>query len=137
MSTDLLARGGDLVERADVCVIGSGGGGAVAAAVLARGGRSVVVLEQGHHWTRNDFTQREEDMLQLAVENGVKLVGLANFEGRVSKHATQVLAANFANMIEHFWNEEEKTMPIDLEDEIQKGCIITHGGNIVHERFTG
>jgi choline dehydrogenase-like flavoprotein len=68
MSTDLLARGGDLVERADVCVIGSGGGGAVAAAVLARGGRSVVVLEQGHHWTRNDFTQREEDMLPRLFE---------------------------------------------------------------------
>ena len=38
---------GDLVEYADVCVIGSGGGGAVAAAELAAAGRSVVVLEQG------------------------------------------------------------------------------------------
>lgn len=74
---------------------------------------------------------------ETVTEKGVKLVGLANFEGRVSKHATQVLASNFANMIEHFWDEEEKTLPIDLEDEIQKGCIITHGGKIVHERFTG
>ncbi|MEM9016633.1 MAG: NAD(P) transhydrogenase subunit alpha [Verrucomicrobiota bacterium] len=67
--------------------------------------------------------------------NGVKLVGLANFEGHVSKHASQVLASNFANMIEHFWDEEEKTFRIDLEDEIQQGCVITHDGAIVHERF--
>jgi choline dehydrogenase-like flavoprotein len=73
VSTDLLARRADLVEHADVCVIGSGGGGAVAAAELARGGRSVVVLEQGHHWTRSDFTQREDEMLpRLFEEAGMR-----------------------------------------------------------------
>jgi choline dehydrogenase-like flavoprotein len=69
----LLERGGDLVESADVCVIGSGAGGAVAAAELATGGRSVVVLEQGHHWTREDFTQREDEMLpKLFEEAGLR-----------------------------------------------------------------
>lgn len=72
---------------------------------------------------------------ETETENGVKLVGLANFEGQVSKHASQVLAANFANMIEHFWDEEAKSFRIDLEDEIQKGCVITHGKAVVHERF--
>lgn len=72
---------------------------------------------------------------ETETENGVKLVGLANFEGQVSKHASQVLGANFANMIEHFWDEEAKSFQIDLEDEIQKGCVITHDGSIVHERF--
>jgi NAD(P) transhydrogenase subunit alpha len=72
---------------------------------------------------------------ETVSENGVKLVGLANFEGQVSKHASQVLAANFANMIEHFWDEEKKALKIDLEDEIQQGCVITHNGAVVHERF--
>ncbi|MEN8184899.1 MAG: FAD-dependent oxidoreductase, partial [Myxococcota bacterium] len=73
MITDLLERGGDLVTHAEVCVIGSGGGGAVAAAELARGGRSVVVLEQGHHWTARDFTQREDEMLpRLFEEAGMR-----------------------------------------------------------------
>jgi len=72
---------------------------------------------------------------ETVTENGVKLVGLANFEGHVSKHASQVLAANFANMIEHFWDEEAKVFKIDLEDEIQQGCVITHDGAVVHERF--
>jgi choline dehydrogenase-like flavoprotein len=65
----LLERGGDLVERADVCVIGSGAGGAVVAAELAAAGRSVVVLEQGPYWTRQDFDQREDDMLPRLFED--------------------------------------------------------------------
>lgn len=72
---------------------------------------------------------------ETVTANGVRLIGLANFEGHVSKHASQVLAANFANMIEHFWNKETRAVAIRLDDEIQKGCVITHGGAIVHERF--
>lgn len=70
MIVDLLERGGDLVEQADVCVIGSGGGGAVAAAELASAGLDVVVLEQGHHWTARDFTQREDEMFPRLFEEG-------------------------------------------------------------------
>jgi len=72
---------------------------------------------------------------ETVTANGVKLIGLANFEGYVSKHASQVLAANFANLIEHFWDQEAKTFKINPADEIQQGCLITHGGAIVHERF--
>jgi choline dehydrogenase-like flavoprotein len=69
----LAERGGDLVTRAEVCVIGSGAGGAVAAAELAAGGRDVVVLEQGEHWTSRDFTQREDEMLpRLFEEAGMR-----------------------------------------------------------------
>jgi choline dehydrogenase-like flavoprotein len=63
----LLGRG-ELDAHADVCVIGSGAGGAVAAAELAAGGLDVVVLEQGHHWTSADFTQREDEMLPRLFE---------------------------------------------------------------------
>lgn len=73
MIEELLERPRDLVEEADICVIGSGGGGAVAAAELASAGRSVVVLEQGHHWTSKDFTQREDEMLpRLFEEAGMR-----------------------------------------------------------------
>ena len=72
---------------------------------------------------------------EKVTDNGVTIIGTGNFEGAVSKHASQVLGSNFANMIDHFWDEESKGITIDLEDEIQSGCIITHGGEIVHERF--
>lgn len=65
--------GADLALRAEVCVIGSGAGGAVAAAELAAGGRDVVVLEAGPHWTKQDFTQREDEMLpRLFEEAGMR-----------------------------------------------------------------
>ncbi|CAG0999694.1 cholesterol oxidase [Myxococcaceae bacterium] len=74
MIQKLLERGGDLVERADVCVIGSGGGGAVVAALLAEAGLDVVVLEQGHFWTSRDFDQRENEMMpRLFEEAGMRL----------------------------------------------------------------
>lgn len=86
MSTSLLERKKDLTLQADVCVIGSGGGGAVVAAELAEAGRSVVVLEQGHHWTAKDFTQREEEMLpRLFEEGGMRMTvdgGINILQGR-------------------------------------------------------
>jgi len=44
---------------ADVCIIGSGAGGAVMASVLAKAGRKVVVLEEGGHFTKKDFQDRD------------------------------------------------------------------------------
>lgn len=86
MSTSLLEQKKDLTLQADVCVIGSGGGGAVVAAELAEAGRSVVVLEQGHHWTAKDFTQREEEMLpRLFEEGGMRMTvdgGINILQGR-------------------------------------------------------
>lgn len=73
MSTSLLERGAPLEIEAEVCVVGSGAGGAVAAAELAAAGRDVVMLEQGHHWTRRDFSQREDEMLpRLFEEAGMR-----------------------------------------------------------------
>ncbi len=73
MIRSLSQEPGDLAVSAEVCVIGSGAGGAVVAAILAEAGRDVVVLEQGHHWTAADFTQREDEMLpRLFEEAGMR-----------------------------------------------------------------
>lgn len=45
----------DHYEECDVVVIGSGAGGAVVAKELAEVGLSVIVLEEGGHFTRKDF----------------------------------------------------------------------------------
>ncbi|MBI3783812.1 MAG: GMC family oxidoreductase N-terminal domain-containing protein [Deltaproteobacteria bacterium] len=46
---------GNLSERVDVCVIGSGAGGAVIAKELAEAGRSVLIIEEGDYFTADDF----------------------------------------------------------------------------------
>lgn len=46
---------GDVRERADAVVIGSGAGGAVVAKELAEAGLAVVVIEEGAYFTREDY----------------------------------------------------------------------------------
>ena len=72
---------------------------------------------------------------KVTDRNGVKIVGIANLPGRVPLHASQVYAANLVNLIEEFWDKKEKTFVLKLDDEIIKGCLVTHGGKVVNEKL--
>ena len=72
---------------------------------------------------------------EVVTDNGVRIVGISSLERRSATHATQMFSANIGNFLEHYWDKEEKTFKFDLEDEILKGCVLTHGGEVVHERF--
>ena len=68
-----------------------------------------------------------------ALVNGVLVLGLENMPGRVSLHASQMFANNVANFVEHSWDKEGKTFKLNLEEDILKGCVVTHGGNLVND----
>ncbi|HZI32911.1 MAG TPA: Re/Si-specific NAD(P)(+) transhydrogenase subunit alpha [Candidatus Binatia bacterium] len=72
---------------------------------------------------------------QVTDRNGVKIVGIANLPGRVPLHASQVYSANLVALIEEFWDKQEKRFVLKLDDEIIKGCLVTHGGKIVNEKL--
>lgn len=72
----------------------------------------------------------------MTDRKGVKIVGIANLPGRVPLHASQVYAANLVSLVEEFWNKENKTFTLKLDDEIIKGCLVTHGGKVVNEKLT-
>lgn len=72
---------------------------------------------------------------EITTENGVLILGNACLEGTVAYHATQVLAANFAAWITHFWDAEAKVLRLNPEDEILKGCLLTRHGAVVHPQF--
>ncbi|WP_269522138.1 NAD(P) transhydrogenase subunit alpha [Coraliomargarita parva] len=72
---------------------------------------------------------------EVVTENGVRVIGPENLEGYYPKDATLMLASNFYNLIEHFWNEESKDFEYRMDDEILQGCLITKDGQIVHEKF--
>ncbi|MGZ0656979.1 NAD(P) transhydrogenase subunit alpha [Coraliomargarita sp. W4R72] len=72
---------------------------------------------------------------EVVTANGVRLIGPENLEGYFPKDASLMLASNFYNLIEHFWDAEAKDFQFREDDEILTGCLITRGGQIVHERF--
>ena len=65
--------------------------------------------------------------------DGVRIIGLGNLPGRVAVNASQMFSSNLYNLVEEFWNEEEKRFDLNFEDEIINGCVITHNGQIVNE----
>ena len=72
---------------------------------------------------------------EVSDRKGVRIIGIANLPGRVPLHASQVYAANLVNLIEEFWDKKEKTFVLKLDDEIIKGCLVTHGGKVVNEKL--
>jgi choline dehydrogenase-like flavoprotein len=59
----------DIVDSADVCIIGSGAAGAVLAKELVESGRSVILIEKGGYYEGKDMNQREVDMMPLLWKN--------------------------------------------------------------------
>lgn len=72
---------------------------------------------------------------EIITQNGVQIIGWNALERKVPRHASQMFAANMANFIEHFWDKENQTFPLKVEDEIIQGCMLTHDGRVVHDRF--
>ena len=72
---------------------------------------------------------------EIITDNGVRIVGIAKLESCLPGHATQVYAANLANFLEHFYDRESASFGYKLADEILKGCLLTHEGRILDDRF--
>jgi len=93
---------------------------------------SVIVdlaVEQGG----NVAGAREGETVETA--NGVKIVGIANLAGRVAADASALYARNlvaFAALL-----VKDGALAPDLDDEILKAALVTHGGEIVHPSLKG
>ena len=78
----------------------------------------------------------EGSELNKVVEiEGVKIVGYGNLPGLVPLTASQMYSSNLGNFIDHFWDKEEKTFKLKLEDDLIKGALITHGGELFSETY--
>lgn len=65
------------------------------------------------------------------VHHGVIIHGPINLPSSMPIHASQMYSRNISNLLLHLVKDGK--MDLDFEDEITKGCTITHGGRIVHE----
>ncbi|MEE8582001.1 MAG: Re/Si-specific NAD(P)(+) transhydrogenase subunit alpha [Myxococcota bacterium] len=65
--------------------------------------------------------------------HGVTIIGHTNLPAQVPTHASQMLARNFVTFLEFLVADGQ--LRIDLEDEITRGTLLTHDGEIVHEQI--
>ena len=71
----------------------------------------------------------------VVTDNGVTILPGDMLERQVPVDASKMLSGNIYAFLTHFYNKESKEFEVKLEDEIMKGCLLTKGGEIIHERF--
>lgn len=71
----------------------------------------------------------------VTTANGVKIVGWTNLPGRIAADASALYARNLVAFLGLMIKDGALT--VDLEEEILKAAVVTHGGAIVHEGVKG
>ena len=65
--------------------------------------------------------------------NGVRIIGLGNLPGKVAVDASRMFSSNLFALVDEFWDEAQQRFVLDFEDEIIKGCVITHKGELANQ----
>jgi NAD(P) transhydrogenase subunit alpha len=66
---------------------------------------------------------------------GVKVIGHLNVAGRVAASASLLYAKNLVTFLETMISKESKDVALNLDDELIKATMLTHGGAVVHPNF--
>ena len=64
--------------------------------------------------------------------NGVRIDGTTNLPSTMPYHASQMYSRNIASLLGLLLTKEG-TLNLDLKDDVIKGTVITHGGEVVHD----
>jgi len=72
---------------------------------------------------------------EVAIVNGVKIVGHLNVPGRLAASASALYAKNLLTFLETMIDKKEKTLAVNWDDEIIKGTLLTRDGAVVHPNF--
>ena len=68
---------------------------------------------------------------EIIHHNGVTIDGTLNLPAQVPYHASQMLSKNISKLLTEVI--EDGKIKFDLENDIIKGCLVTHEKNIIHE----
>ncbi len=71
----------------------------------------------------------------VTTSNGVQIVGWSNLPGRIAADASALYARNLVAFLGLM--VKDGALGVDLEDEILKASVVTHGGAVVHEGVKG
>ncbi len=72
---------------------------------------------------------------EVAIVNGVKIVGHLNVAGRLPASASALYAKNLFTFLETMIDKKEKKLAVNWDDEIIKGTLLTRDGAVVHPNF--
>ena len=67
---------------------------------------------------------------ETVVEHGVTIIGATDLASRLCAHASQMYSRNMEKLF--FRLTKDGAWKLDFNDEIVAGCVVTHGGEIVH-----
>jgi NAD(P) transhydrogenase subunit alpha len=73
---------------------------------------------------------------ETIVAHGVTILGPTNLTSTVPFHASQMYAKNITTFLRHLLTKDG-TMAWDLSDEITRETLVTHKGDVVHDRVRG
>jgi H+-translocating NAD(P) transhydrogenase subunit alpha len=90
--------------------------GAVIVDLAAEGGGNCELSRPGRTW----------------VENGVTIMAPLNVPSTIPHDASTLFSRNLTTFVLTFWDGKEKRFNLDFSDDIIKGALLTHGGEIVH-----
>jgi len=93
--------------------------GAVIVDLASEGGGNCVLTRPGETFEYNDR---------------VTIHGPLNVPSQLPIHASEMYAKNLFNLVSPFITEDGE-LALDLEDDVIAGCLLTHDGAIVHERY--
>ena len=71
----------------------------------------------------------------VTTANGVSIVGWTNLPGRIAADASALYARNLVAFLGLMI--KDGAVALDLDDEILKAAVVTHGGAVVHEGVKG
>src|SRR6266550_3591077 len=69
---------------------------------------------------------------KTVVTSGVTIIGLLNIPASMPFHASQMYSRNVASLLA-LMLRNDGTFDLNLGDEVVKGTVITHAGEVVHE----
>jgi len=70
---------------------------------------------------------------ETVMHNGVMILGPVNLPSLVSHHASQMLSANITALAKLL--VRDGNVGLDLEDQIIRETLVTHGGKVVHPKI--
>lgn len=68
---------------------------------------------------------------RVVTPNGVVVLGWTDLPGRLPQHTSQLFGTNVVHLLELLTPDEDGTLVLDLDDPVQRGMTVAHGGDVL------